>query len=123
MMDIDEQEYQPAAVPSTSSRVLPPLVPADDAHPFDLESYISNYTGRGAIDRLIHIISLCPHLAVEAFGLAVQRIQKSRDASIYQTLCNAYEQISSHPDVVNIYKIKLPPLAELPTLNSKWVEE
>ncbi|KAF5339261.1 hypothetical protein D9758_013309 [Tetrapyrgos nigripes] len=122
MMDVDEQEYQSTTAPSTS-RGLPVIVPVDEAHPFDLEFYISNYTGRAAIDRLIHIVSLCPHLAVEAYGLALQRIQRSRDPSVYQALCNAYDHISSHPDAVNVYKLRLPPLSELPTINTKWAED
>ena len=40
-MDIDRVEDNTAGV-SVQTRVL---VPVDDNHPFDLESYISNYSG------------------------------------------------------------------------------
>lgn len=120
-MDVDEQEVsqpsQPPTNPQSSSRISSSFVIVDDNHPFELDSYISNYTGRTAIDRLIHIVSLCPSVAVDAFKLAVQLIQKSRDPALFQTLCHAYEQVSAYSDV------RLPSLSELPAIQSKWADE
>lgn len=42
-MDIDQIEEAQAAAPIQTRRTF--VVPVDDAHPFDLESYISNYSG------------------------------------------------------------------------------
>ncbi|KAJ4490051.1 26S proteasome subunit RPN7-domain-containing protein [Lentinula aciculospora] len=119
-MDIDEQEaVQPSQQQqqSQSSRMSSAMVLVDDSHPFDLDSYISNYTGRTAIDRLIHIVSICPSVAVDAFILAVRLIHKARDPSLYQTLGHAYEQVSAYPDV------KLPSISKLPAIQSKWIDD
>ncbi|KAJ3982946.1 26S proteasome subunit RPN7-domain-containing protein [Lentinula detonsa] len=121
MMDVDEQDAtQPSKQqpqPPRNSRISTVVVLVDDNHPFDLDSYISNYTGRTAIDRLTHIISVCPSVAVDAFVLAVKLIQKARDPSLYQTLCHAYEQVSAYSD------IKLPNISELPAIQSKWTDD
>ncbi|KAF8899911.1 26S proteasome subunit RPN7-domain-containing protein [Gymnopilus junonius] len=96
------------------------VLPVDDAHPFDLESYISNYsehTGRTAIDRLIYIMSFCPSIAPEAFQLCMQYIHQSRDPSLYQNLCQAYEQLASNPD------ISVPNIMDLSGLDTKWADE
>jgi hypothetical protein len=42
-MDIDQIEEAQAAAPLQPRRTF--TVPVDDAHPFDLEGYISNYSG------------------------------------------------------------------------------
>ncbi|KAL0066287.1 hypothetical protein AAF712_006718 [Marasmius tenuissimus] len=105
-MDIDEQ-------PSTSTSTVPqPRAPApttDSTAPLnlDLDAYISSYTRRTAIDRLIRIVSVCPPLAQEAFVLAVQKIQEGRDPTVYQALCNAFEG----------------GIGEMPALDGKWVDE
>ncbi len=44
MMEVDLlDEFEPTIQKSTSKR--PPTVTVDDAHPFDLEPYISSYDG------------------------------------------------------------------------------
>ncbi|KIK68408.1 hypothetical protein GYMLUDRAFT_35823 [Collybiopsis luxurians FD-317 M1] len=116
-MDVDEPQASSQPNQARTSRTSSPLVFVDDNHPFDLDSYISNYTGRTAIDRLTHIVSVCPSVAVDAFTLAVKLIQKSRDPSLYQTLCHAYEQVSGYPDV------KLPSLSTLPAIQSKFTDD
>ncbi|KAF8179896.1 26S proteasome subunit RPN7-domain-containing protein, partial [Pholiota molesta] len=92
-------------------------VPVDDAHPFDLEGYISNYSGRTAIDRLIHIMSIAPSIAAEAFQLCVQHIHQSRDPSLYQNLLHAYEQVPTTSGAA------LPNPMELAELDTKWADE
>ncbi|KAJ6613626.1 G protein pathway suppressor 1 [Mycena sp. CBHHK59/15] len=93
------------------------FVPVDDAHPFDLDSYISNYSGRPAVDRLVHIISTCPTLGPEAFQVAVQHIHQSRDPSLYQHLLSAYDQVSSASDT------PLPNSMDLASLDTRWADE
>jgi len=90
----------------------------DAAHPFDLEGYISNYSGRTVIDRLIHIVVICPSIAPEAFQLCVQHIHQSRDPSMYQNLLQAYEQVASSST-----DISLPNPMELAELDTKWADE
>ncbi|KAF8893072.1 26S proteasome subunit RPN7-domain-containing protein [Infundibulicybe gibba] len=103
---IDDAAY----IGSQQATRKPHLVTVDDAHPFDLE-------GRTAIDRLIHIISVCPSIAPEAFQLAAQRIHQSRDPQLYQTLSSAYDQLAAQLDT------PLPNPMELAPLNTRWAEE
>ncbi|KAL0563371.1 hypothetical protein V5O48_018696 [Marasmius crinis-equi] len=105
-MDIDEQPSTSAPKASSSSAVASNPDPATPLN-LDLEAYISSYTGRTAIDRLIRIVSVCPPIASEAFVLAVQKIQEGRDPTVYQALCNAYEG----------------GIGEMPALDGKWVDE
>ncbi|KAK0484432.1 26S proteasome subunit RPN7-domain-containing protein [Armillaria novae-zelandiae] len=114
-MDVDAPEETTQASTSQPKRSF--TVPVDDAHPFDLEGYISNYSGRTAVDRLVHIIQLCPTLAVEAFQLAVQHIHQSRDPSQYQGLVTAYEQAHANANG------SLPPISEFAPLNTRWIDE
>lgn len=44
-MDIDIIEEAQATGLASQSYRKPVIAPVDDAHPFDLEGYISNYTG------------------------------------------------------------------------------
>ncbi|KAJ7291302.1 26S proteasome subunit RPN7-domain-containing protein [Mycena rebaudengoi] len=112
-VDIPEENGQ------SSSQYIrrPHFVPVDDAHPFELDGYISNYTGRTAVDRLMHIISSCPSLAAEAFQLAVQHIHQSRDPSLYQHLMSAYDQASATSEV------PLPSAMDLASLDTRWADE
>ncbi|KAK0460584.1 26S proteasome subunit RPN7-domain-containing protein [Desarmillaria tabescens] len=114
-MDIDVPEENTQASTSQPKRSF--TVPVDDAHPFDLESYISNYSGRTAVDRLIHIIQLCPTIAVDAFHLAIQHIHQSRDPSQYQGLVTAYEQAHANANG------SLPPISEFASLSTRWIDE
>ena len=132
-MDIDIVEESQQGGSGQSPR-RPIIVPVDDAHPFDLEGYIANYTGkslfflilivvltivqdRTAIDRLIHIVSICPSIATEAFQLCVQHIHQSRDPTLYQALLTAYEQTS------NALDMPLPNPLDLAQLDTKWMDE
>ncbi|TFK68147.1 PCI-domain-containing protein [Pluteus cervinus] len=89
-------------------------VPVDDAHPFDLEGYVANYSGRTVITRLIHIVHICPSIASEAFNLAVQHIHQSRDPLLYQQLLSTYE--------VSGLQGALPPVSDLKPLDTNWAD-
>ena len=69
------------------------------------------------MDRLIHIIRTCPHVAPQAFQLAVQHIRQLRDHTLYQIALSAYEQLPSLTDV------HLPPASSVATLDSKWIDK
>ncbi|KAJ7058005.1 26S proteasome subunit RPN7-domain-containing protein [Mycena amicta] len=119
-MDVDIAED--AGQGSQSSKKAGVVV-VDDRHPFDLDSYISNYTGRTVVDRLVHIISSAPSLAPEAFQLAVQHIHKLRDPSLYQQVLSAYELVAA-ADYTHVYpSLALPPSSELAVLDTKWADE
>jgi COP9 signalosome complex subunit 1 len=53
-MDIDIIEEAQAAGASSQSVRKPIIALVDDAHPFDLEGYISNYTGNFALNFWVH---------------------------------------------------------------------
>ncbi|KAF9531186.1 26S proteasome subunit RPN7-domain-containing protein [Crepidotus variabilis] len=116
-MDIDRVEDN---LPGSSSFAAPKriIAPVDEAHPFDLDSYISNYSGRTAIDRLIHIVLTCPTIAPEAFQLCVQHIHQSRDPAMYQNLLQVYEQAASYAEGGSF-----PNPMELAELDTKWADE
>ena len=51
-MDIDvPEEIQQSSSSYPSSRHI--VAPVDDAHPFELDGYISNYTGKSALRRIV----------------------------------------------------------------------
>ncbi|TFK28247.1 G protein pathway suppressor 1 [Coprinopsis marcescibilis] len=114
-IDIADESHQPQTGFSSTRKAI--IAPVDDAHPFDLEGYISNYTGRTAIERLIHIVLTCPSIAPEAYQLAVQHIHQSRDPTLYQTLLTAYEQSSVNSGV------SFPSPYDLAQLDMKWTDE
>jgi len=74
-------------------------------------------TGRTAIDRLIHIMMICPSIAPEAFQLCVQHIHQSREPALYQNLLQAYEQLASTSE------LPLPNMMDLAQLDTKWADE
>ncbi|KAK7042489.1 PCI domain-containing protein [Favolaschia claudopus] len=115
-MDVDIPEEQ-TAQSSTHHVRKHNIIPVDDQHPFDLDGYISNYSGRTAVDRLIHIISTCPTLAPDAFQLAVQHIHQSRDPSLYQQVMSAYEAGSA------LSETPLPSAMELSQIDTRWADE
>ncbi|KAG2040446.1 26S proteasome subunit RPN7-domain-containing protein [Suillus americanus] len=114
-MDIDyiENEVSLLQPPAVQRRRIRPV---DDAHPFDLDAYISGYSGRTAFDRLVHIISTCPTLAPQALKLAFAQIEVLRDPTLYQTAMNAYDAVADLPEV------QLPP-SEFCSVNTVWCEE
>lgn len=82
---------------------------------------VYTHIGRTAIDRLIHIVKLCPAVAPEAFNLAVQHIHQSRDPSLYQTLVTEYEHLAENPAVKESYQLPNP--LEISQLDTKWIDE
>ncbi|TCD63420.1 hypothetical protein EIP91_005419 [Steccherinum ochraceum] len=111
---IDETEVNPQSQKSAGKR--PAILPIDDAHPFDLEAYISSYTGRTAVDRLIYLIAQCPTLAPQAFALAITQMQQLRDTTLYQRAVDAYA-------VAQKQKEDLPPHTEVAAVDATWVEK
>ncbi|KAG1764552.1 26S proteasome subunit RPN7-domain-containing protein [Suillus occidentalis] len=111
-MEIDyiENEVSLSQPPAVQRRRIRPV---DDAHPFDLDAYISGYSGRTAFDRLVHIISTCPTLAPQALKLAFAQIEELRDPTLYQTVMNAYDAVADLPEV------QLPPTSELCSVTKK----
>ncbi|KAJ2921868.1 hypothetical protein H1R20_g15224, partial [Candolleomyces eurysporus] len=123
-MDIDIIEEAQAAGASSQSVRKPIIALVDDAHPFDLEGYISNYTGRTAIERLIHIVVTCPTIAAEAYQLCVQHIHQSRDPGLYQNLLSAYEQAQAYnQSQVGEGATVLPDPMEIAQLDTRWMDE
>ncbi|KAL1745165.1 26S proteasome subunit RPN7-domain-containing protein [Schizophyllum fasciatum] len=110
-MDVDMAD---APLPQSGK---PTGVPVDDGHPFDLESYIANYTGRAAIFRLTHIITHCPALAPDAFRLAVQHVYQSREPQLYQQALAAYEGAAAGAEPA------LPRPEDVAALDAKWIDE
>ena len=100
-----------ATSPTTqvTHRPYPPLLPlADPAR---------TYTGRTAIDRLIHILTIAPAIAAEAYQLCVQHIHQSRDPALFQNLLQAYEQLAPPEGVA------LPNALDLAQLDVAWADE
>ncbi|KAI0634340.1 G protein pathway suppressor 1 [Trametes polyzona] len=110
----DESRYQPTYVPKGKR---PAKVVVDEAHPFELEAYISSYSGRTYVERLLHIMSVCPTLAPQALQLAISEALKGRDTSLYRTIFTTYER------VYNEAGGELPELSTLATLDQKWLDE
>ncbi|KAH7911481.1 26S proteasome subunit RPN7-domain-containing protein, partial [Hygrophoropsis aurantiaca] len=115
-MEIDTENDLQTIPPQTTSKRRT-IHPVDDAHPFDLDAYISAYIGRTAVDRLVHIISICPSVAQHALKLAFTYIQQLRDPSLYQIAISAYDNASASLEV------DLPPVADICLIDTKRVDE
>ncbi|EKM56660.1 uncharacterized protein PHACADRAFT_253909 [Phanerochaete carnosa HHB-10118-sp] len=111
-MDIDEQQQ-------TRRTGVMRVLPIDDNHPFDLDQYISNYTGRALVDRLTFLIPQCPTLAVQAAQVAAKHIRNMRDTSLYSHLSIAYEQAQTNASS----DAPLPPFHEVVSIDQTWIEE
>lgn len=73
--------------------------------------------GKTAVDRLIHIINVCPTLAPQAYQLAIKEVQQGRDTSVYQALVHAYDvAVKSLPEGT------IPPHSELGEIDKTWLE-
>ena len=72
-MDVDDL---PVAAPADKS--------AGGSKEFDLENYISNYSGHTKIDRLIFIAEHSKHLELEAFKLAIDELKKTTNTTTYK---------------------------------------
>jgi COP9 signalosome complex subunit 1 len=74
-------------------------------------------SGRTSVDRLIHIIAICPSIAPQALQLAVKQIQGLRDPVLYANALSTYEQLLSTTD------IPLPAASDVAQLDPKWLED
>ncbi|KAH8101716.1 PCI-domain-containing protein [Cristinia sonorae] len=111
---IDETEGH-AFVIQKSAGKRPQVLPIDDAHPFDLEAYISGYSGRAAVDRLTFIIAVCPSLAPQAFQLAITQMQSLRDTFLYNKTVEAYNNAQKQNE-------ELPPHTDVAIIEQGWSE-
>ncbi|KAI0074359.1 PCI-domain-containing protein [Panus rudis PR-1116 ss-1] len=111
--DIAEHVPVKAALPKR-----PTTLPVDDAHPFDLDAYISAYSGRTVVDRLVYIVSLCPTIAPQAYKLAVEQILQLRDTAVVHALTHAYNRTKKeNPD------LNLPPPEDIAVVSEDWIKE
>ncbi|KAF8578837.1 hypothetical protein K439DRAFT_443986 [Ramaria rubella] len=85
------------------------IVPVDDDHPFELETYMSNYTGRSATFRLLHIATYSPTLAPPALQLALQYILQTPNTALYTSIIQEYNA--------------LPSTTEPLPIDQQWIEE
>ncbi|KAJ8098737.1 26S proteasome subunit RPN7-domain-containing protein [Lipomyces tetrasporus] len=76
---------------------------------FELESYIQNYTGRNAVDRLLFIADRCPALAVDALVLAIASLKHTAEVNRYEDAVDRLHAIAPHD-----------PRA---TVDAAWVDE
>jgi COP9 signalosome complex subunit 1 len=136
-IDIDDYESQIAAAASRQTASIRREHPVDDNHPFDLEAYISNYTGaqtslkfvgtlitrhvvitgRTAVDRLVHIMTEIPALAPQALRAAPAFIRKMKDPNLYDAVIAAYESVRASQAE------KQPPGNEIIEVDQRWVED
>ncbi|GJJ14718.1 hypothetical protein Clacol_008985 [Clathrus columnatus] len=87
-------------------------VAIDDEHPFDLDAFLSNYTGsynglyhhltdndliigRMTIHRLLHIAKHAPTLAPSALQLAIQYILQTSNTTLYVSTLQEYNSLPS----------------------------
>lgn len=90
MMDIDEDFPAAAPAEKTTTNVA--------KGEFDLESYISNYTGHTKIDRLIFIAEHCKELELESYKMAIDELKKTtntvgkcKSVNIAIIICSSYQ--------------------------------
>ncbi|PVU94799.1 hypothetical protein BB559_002931 [Furculomyces boomerangus] len=88
---------------------------------FDLETYISNYSGFSLISRLELLADLCPSIAVQCLTVALKEIKDN-------TLdTNKYSELGKRLELINNQKNSLP--ANLPgniqvfEYDEQWIEE
>jgi COP9 signalosome complex subunit 1 len=57
---------------------------------FDLEQYISNYSGLTKIKRLLFVADNSPELRKEAARLAIQELKKGKNTQLYKEVVDKY---------------------------------
>ncbi|KAH9929081.1 PCI-domain-containing protein [Epithele typhae] len=122
-MDIDTYEDDVAQI-QTLPAVIPkrPLsIPVDESHPFDPEAYISGYSGKSYVDRLVHVMNVCPELAPQALPLATKEALKGRDTGLYKSAFNAYERAAT--EMSKRQEEGLPEASSIVAMDTKWIEE
>mmetsp|Transcript_31400 Transcript_31400/g.79014 ORF Transcript_31400/g.79014 Transcript_31400/m.79014 type:complete len:480 (-) Transcript_31400:255-1694(-) len=86
-MDVEEgvkfglAELSKSVPGGSTEENLPPVTPSPG---FDLESYISNYTGRTRAYRLKHIALWCPTLQEEALRMLLHEVQTGQNVQLYK---------------------------------------
>lgn len=63
---------------------------------FDLEQYISNYTGLTKIKRLLFVADNSPDLRKEAARLAIQELKKGKNTQLYKEVVEKYGNDVGH---------------------------
>ncbi|KAN0094428.1 26S proteasome subunit RPN7 domain containing protein [Tylopilus felleus] len=116
MMDVDPIDSEIANQYTTQRRRQ--ARPVDDAHPFDLDAYISSYTGRTAVDRLLIITASCPAVAPQALKLAFNHIYRLRDPLLVQAALAAYASAAALPECQG-----LPPAGDVVVVDAAWIDE
>ncbi|KAK9237287.1 26S proteasome subunit RPN7-domain-containing protein [Lipomyces kononenkoae] len=91
-----------------SSEALADSKVVDSLPLFELESYIQNYTGRNAVDRLLFIADRCPRLAKDALILAINALKQTAEVSRYEDAVDRLHEVAG-----------LDPHA---TIDSVWVD-
>ncbi|KAI0767344.1 PCI-domain-containing protein [Fomes fomentarius] len=92
-------------------------IPVDDAHPFEIEAYISGYSGRSYVERLLHIMSICPTLAPQALQLAAKEALNGRDTALYHSIYLAYDRVH------NEKSDEIPDSSAVLAQDARWIEE
>ncbi|KAI0672247.1 G protein pathway suppressor 1 [Trametes maxima] len=117
-MDIDIIDDEVVAqVQSKAAGKRPARLLVDEAHPFELDTYISSYSGRTYVDRLLHIITISPTLAPQALHLAIAEALKGRDTTLYRSIFYHYERAQTEAGD------EVPELSTLATLDQRWIDE
>ena len=94
-------------------------LPIDENHPFDFDQYISLYSGRGLVERLLFLIPQCPSLAVQASQLVLKHLRSMRDTSLYQRLWSAYDQAATNAS----QDAPLPPANDVINIDPTWIDD
>jgi len=78
-MEVDEDF--PAAAPAESKST-------SSNKEFDLESYISNYSGHTKVDRLVFIAEHSKQLELEAYKVALDELKKTTNTALYKVVAD-----------------------------------
>ncbi|OBZ76758.1 COP9 signalosome complex subunit 1b, partial [Grifola frondosa] len=124
-MDIDIiEENEQMSTNFKASGKKPMVVPVDDAHPFDLEAYISSYSvfirGYRRADRCRSPCSdyiVMSYHRIASIATRHQELLHLRDLTLYHSVFSTYEQTYSKSNG------ELPSVADIVTTDQKWVDE
>ncbi|EIW53311.1 G protein pathway suppressor 1 [Trametes versicolor FP-101664 SS1] len=114
---IDNDSQEPPSYLTKSAGKRPLKVVVDESHPLELEAYLSSYSGRAHVDRVLHIMSVCPTLAPQALQLAITEALSGRDPNMYRSIFLGYERAHSEAPE------EIPELSALATPDQQWLEE
>ena len=65
-----------------------------ESSPFDVESYIAQFSGRGKLQRLVYIADHCPSLRIEALQLALKYVMnETYDTQFYEKIVSSLQSI------------------------------